>query len=105
MIATKRHSIAYRNLDAAGLPGRVETVDVVRPDAIVLDADIVAVAFDADLAVVVDIAVPHAAAGPDTDARTAVQADLASFDGPSRPFAGVNGALLRGAGELLDREV
>ena len=47
MIATERNAGTFRDLDAAGLPFRIEAIDIVRPDALELDADLFAVAFDA----------------------------------------------------------
>ena len=60
MIATERDATALRDLDPAGLPFRIEAIDVVRPDAVALDEDILAVAFDADLAIMMNVAVVHA---------------------------------------------
>src|SRR6266404_493768 len=100
MIATELDAVTFRDLDSAGLPVGIEAIDVVRPNA-----DILAVAFDADLAVVVNVAVAHATAAPDADTGAAVQAHLAVFYGPSDALAGMDRALLRGTRKLLDRDV
>src|SRR5260370_32718603 len=77
MIATKRDPVTFRDLGSASLPGGIEAINVVRPNAVVFDADILAVAFDADLAVVMNVGVGHATAGPDANPSTAVQTCLA----------------------------
>src|SRR3979490_3193964 len=105
MIATELDAVTFRDLDSAGLPVGIEAIDVVRPNAAVLNADILAVAFDADLAVVVNVAVAHATAAPAPDTGAAVQAHLAVFYGPSDALAGMDRALLRGTRKLLDRDV
>src|SRR5215211_2238456 len=105
MIAPKRDAITYRDLDSARFPRGIEAMDVVRPNMAVLDADIPAVALDADLAVVVNIAVAHATAASDADPGAAVEAHLAVVHGPAGALAGVDGALLRGTGKLLDCDV
>src|SRR5712692_8894607 len=105
MIATKRDPVTFRDLRSAGLPSGIEAINVVRPNAVVFDADILTVAFDADLAVMMNVAVAHATAGPDADPGTAVQTHLAVFDGPSGSLPGVDRALLRGTRKLLDRHV
>src|SRR5262245_6351719 len=105
MIAAKRNSVALCDLDSTGLPAWVKAIDIVRPDAVALDADVVAGAADPELAIVVDVAVAHATAGADADADAAVQARLAVFHDPPGAFDGVDRTRLRGSGKLLDREV
>src|SRR5258708_34085893 len=105
MIATKRDPVTFRDLGSASLPGGIEAINVVRPNALVFDADIFAVAFDGDLAVVMNVGVGHATAGPDANPSTAVQTCLAVFDYPSSTFPGVDSPSLRSACELLDRDV
>src|SRR5262245_51319606 len=105
MIATKRDPVTLGDLDAAGLPVGIEAMDVVRPNAAILNKDILAVASDADLAIVVNVAVTHATAGPNADTSAAVQADLAVFYGPPGAFTGVDCALLRGTRILFNRDV
>src|ERR1700733_6132701 len=105
MIATKLDPIGRRYLDATGLPIRIEATDVVRPDAIMFDADTIAVAVDADLAVMMNVAVIHATAGPDPDPTTAVQLHYAIVDDPSRSLMSVDRTALRGAPILFDRKI
>lgn len=105
VIAAKQDPVTFRDLDSAGLPSGIEAVDVVRPDAVILDTNILTVAFDADLAVVMNVAVVYATAGPDADPGAGVQSHLAILDVPSDTLAGVDCALLRSARKLLDRQI
>src|ERR1700755_2603942 len=100
MIAAKRDSVTFRDLDSTGLPAWIEAIDIVRPDVVALDADVIAVASDTKLAIVVNVAVTHATAGPDADTVAAVQARLAVFHDPPGAFDGVDRALLRGIRKL-----
>src|SRR5882757_4416838 len=105
MIATKHDPVTFSDLDAAGFPSGIEAIDVVRPNSVVFDVDAPAVAFDADLPVVMDVAGAHATAGSNADPGTTVQTNIAVFDGPSGTFPGVDRTLLSGTRELLDRHV
>src|SRR5262249_42019535 len=105
VIATKRDPVTFRDLDSTGLPGGIEAIDVVRPNAAILDADFLAVAADSELAIVVNVAVTHATAGADADTGPAVQAHFAVFYDPSGALAGVDRAFLRTIRKLLDRDV
>src|SRR5262245_21911928 len=105
MIAAKRDSVTLRDLDSTGLPAWIEAIDIVRPDAVTLDENIVAGASDPELASVVNVAVAHATAGPDADTVGAVQSQLAVFHDPPGAIDGVNRARLRSGGELLGRDV
>src|ERR1700757_1913150 len=73
MIPAECDLIAYRNLGATCLPLWIEPPDVVRPNAVVLDANISAVAIDTDLTIMMNVAAMHASVGPDADPDSAVQ--------------------------------
>src|SRR5262245_64068611 len=105
MIAAKRDSVAFCDLDSTGLAAWIEAKDIIRPDAVALDADVIAVASDTELAIVVNVAVAHATAGPDADTVAAVQARLAVFNGPPGAFDGMDRTLLCGTRKLLDYDV
>jgi hypothetical protein len=98
MIATELDPVSQRYLGAAHLPTGIEATGVVPPDAIMFDADTsaVAVAVDADLAIMMNVAVIHATAGSDPDPTTAVQLHHAIFDNPSRSLMSVDRTALRG---------
>src|SRR5262249_741253 len=75
------------------------------PDAVVLDADILSVAIDADLTIVMNVAAMHASAGTDADPSSAIQLHQAIFDSPSRSLMSVNRAFLRGTSISLDSDI
>src|SRR5689334_1339684 len=62
-------------------------------------------ACDTDLAIVMNIAVAHVAAGPDADPGPAVPAQLAVLDRPSAALGRLDRAFLRNARIFLDRYV
>ena len=105
VIAQKRDPVTFCDLDSSGLPSGIEAVNVVLPNAVALDADVSTIALDADLAIVMNVAVAHAAANPDADPSTAVQAYLAVLDSPSGAFARVDRSFLRNARIFLDSYV
>src|SRR5215475_695724 len=105
LIFTERDADALGDLGSARLPVRVEAVDVVRPDAIALDEDMIAVAADADLSIVMNVAITHATACPDIDSSPAVQPGDAIFYCPSGALIRVDRAFLRWTPILLYREV
>src|SRR6185312_11582923 len=76
-ISSKLHALAQRELHAAGLPFEVVSPGVVRPDAVVLNHDILADPRDADLAVVMNVARTDPRAIADSDAASCVQPDFA----------------------------
>jgi len=84
MITAERDAITQRDLGASGLPTRIEAIDIVRPDPVALDPDIIAVAFDADLAIMMNVAVMHASPGPDADPGTAVDPATAVHPGAAK---------------------
>src|ERR1700730_2717916 len=105
MIAAKDDIITQDDLHAAGFPLEVETMDVVRPDPVILDENIPAPAPNTHLAVVMNVAASHAAACSDHDSSPAVQAHFAVLDDPARSSLTVDCPLLGDARVLLDDHV
>lgn len=105
VVAAEHDAVGERELQAAGLPAGIEAIDIVGPDLRVLDLDVLAGAGDAALAVVMQIGVPHPAAGADADRGTAVQAKLAVLHDPTRRPDALDRSLLGDARIFLDDEI
>lgn len=71
-ISAKDDFFAQRELHAPGLPFEVESTGIVRPDAVILDHDILADARDADLTVVMNVVRTNPRAVADLDPAAAV---------------------------------
>ena len=105
MVAAQDDAFAGRQLHAAGLPFVIEAVDIVGPDPIVLNQDVVAFAGDAGLAVVMRFEPSTLAPLPTTiPAPLFRRNSLFSTIQPCGPEA-VDRPFLGGAGVFLDDQV
>src|SRR5262245_66410245 len=87
MICAEDDPIAEGEFRATSLPKKIETVNVIRPDLVLLDQNISTIPGDADLAVVMNITVAHPAAASDADPCPTIQAHFGFLDAPATTFA------------------